>query len=98
MIRHVLLARFRPDADEAAIDGFLAAVRAVRVDGLLSLTCGRDAGLRPGTWDYAVVADLVDEAAYRRYDEDPAHRRIREEMAPGLIAAAERVQIVVPGA
>lgn len=97
MIRHVLLARFVPGAADEDVDAFIAAVRAVQVEGLLSLTCGRDAGLRAGNWDYAVVADLADETAYQRYDEDPAHRRIREELAPGLLAAAERVQLVLDG-
>jgi hypothetical protein len=73
VIRHVVLARFKPGVTDDQVDAFVTAMRAVRVDGLRSLTCGRTAALRPGGWDYALVADLDDEDAYLRYDNDAAH-------------------------
>jgi hypothetical protein len=80
MIRNVVVGRLRPDADPALVDRALTEIAMLRVDGLARLVCGRDAGLREGNWDYGIVADLLDEAAYRRYDEDEEHNRIRREL------------------
>ena len=93
MIRHVVLARFKPGVPADEVDAFITAMREVHVDGLRSLTCDRTAALRPGGWDYALVADFDDEDAYLRYDNDAAHARIREELAPGLLAEAARAQL-----
>lgn len=97
MIRHVVLVRFVDGADERLVAEFMDRMQAVHVEGLRSLTLGLDLGLRDGNWDYALVADLDDEDAYRRYDGAPEHLRIREEMGAGLFAAAARVQYEVPG-
>ena len=93
MIRHVVLARFREGVADAQIDAFIDAMRAVHVDGMQSISCGRAVGLRPGGWDYALVADFDDEDAYRRYDEAPDHVRVREELAPPLVMEAARAQL-----
>lgn len=95
MIRNVLLGRLRPQADLRSLDDGLAALRRLRIDGLIRLDCGRDAGLREGAWDYAVTADLADEAAYRRYDEDEEHNRIRAELLGPVSEQVARVQFVV---
>jgi hypothetical protein len=93
VIRHVVLARFRDGVSDEEVDAFLDAMRRVWVDGQRSLSCDRAAGLRPGGWDYALVADFDDDDAYRRYDEDPEHRRVREELAPALVLEAARAQL-----
>ena len=93
MIRHVVLARFREDASDDEIDAFITAMQRVHVDGMRSISCGRTAALRPGGWDYALVADFDDEGAYLRYDEAPDHLRVREELAPTLVVEAARAQL-----
>ena len=95
MIRNVVVARLRPGADETLLDQGLAALRALRIDGLLRLDCGRDAGLREGSWGYAVTADLADETAYRRYDDDEEHNRIRRELLAPVSEQIVRVQFLV---
>ena len=95
MIRNVVMGRLREDADLALLEAGLAGLRALRIDGLLRLECGRDAGLRTGNWDYAITADLADEAAYRRYDEDDEHNRLRREMFGPVSEQIVRVQFVV---
>lgn len=94
MIRNVVLGRLHADADAALLEQGLAALRELRIDGVVRLECGRDAGLRDGNWDYAVTADIVDEAAYRRYDEDEEHNRIRRELLGPVSAQVVRVQFV----
>jgi hypothetical protein len=95
MIRNVVLGRLHPGADLARLEAGLAALAQLRVEGLLRLECGRDAGLREGGWDYAVTADLVDESAYRRYDEDEEHNRIRAELLGPVSEQVARVQFVL---
>ena len=99
MIRNVVMGRLHPDADLEQLEAGLAGLRALcgdgGIEGLVSLTCGRDAGLREGNWDYAVTADLVDEQAYVRYDEDEQHNRIRRELLGPLSEQIVRVQFVV---
>jgi hypothetical protein len=92
MIRNVVLGRLKPDADPALLDEALAGMENLAVDGLLEIRLGRDAGLRPGNWDYAITADLADADAYRRYDEDEEHNRIRREMFAVVSAEIARLQ------
>jgi hypothetical protein len=94
MIRNVVMGRLRADADLGLLDAGLAGLRALSIEGLLALECGRDAGLRAGNWDYAITADLVDEQAYRRYDEDEEHNRLRREMFGPVSEQIVRVQFV----
>ena len=98
MIRNVVMGRLHPDADRGQLEAGLAGLRALcidgQIDGLVSLDCGADAGLREGNWDYAVTADLVDEQAYRRYDEDEEHNRIRRELLGPVSEQIVRVQFV----
>jgi len=99
MIRNVVMGRLRPDADLDLLEAGFAGLRALcadaRIEGLLTLECGRDAGLRDGNWDYAITADLADEQAYRRYDEDDEHNRLRRENFGPVSEQIVRVQYVV---
>jgi hypothetical protein len=95
MIRNVVMGKLRAGADTAVLDEALAAMRALRVDGMTRLDCGADARLRDGTWDYAITADFVDDAAYRRYDGDEEHNRIRRELFGPVSEQVARVQFVV---
>lgn len=89
------MGRLRPGADPARLDEGLQELRGLTIEGLVALRCGRDAGLRAGTWDYAITADLADVAAYRRYDEDPEHDRIRRDLLVPVTEEMVRVQFVV---
>lgn len=95
MIRNVVMGRLRPDADLTLLEAGLTGLRALDIEGLVSLECGRDAGLREGNWDYAITADLTDEAAYRRYDEDEEHNRLRRESFGPVSEQIVRVQFLV---
>ena len=73
----------------------LAALKGIRTPGLLSITVGRDLGLRQGNWDVAVVTDLANEGSYRIYDTDAEHNRVRRDLVAPLIEAIERCQFKV---
>ncbi|SDQ63576.1 Dabb family protein [Quadrisphaera sp. DSM 44207] len=92
MIRNVVLGRLHPDVPAARVEEALAALARVRVDGLLEMRVGRDAGLRAGTWDYAITVDLADADAYRRYDQDEEHDRVRRELFDPISEQIARAQ------
>lgn len=95
MIRNVVLGRLHPDADRARIAAALRAVEELGVEGTLHVRAGLDAGLREGGWDYAITGDFVDVEAYRRYDLDEEHNRLRREEFGPLSAEIARVQLVL---
>ena len=95
MIRNVVLGRLHPDADPALLAEGLAGVEGLGLDGMVDVRTGRDAGLRPGNWDYAITVDLADVDAYTRYDEDEGHNRLRREVFGPLSAEIVRVQFEV---
>ena len=51
--------------------------------------------MREGNWDLVIVADFVDVAAYRGYDEDAAPNRWRARLAP-LVEQIARAQFELP--
>jgi hypothetical protein len=92
VIRNVVLGRLQEGADVGRLDEALAAMLQLQVDGLTEIRAGRDRGLRPANWDYAITVDLVDVDAYRRYDEDEEHNRIRREYFGPLSVEIARCQ------
>jgi Stress responsive A/B Barrel Domain len=95
VIRHAALLRFKDGTPAEDVEAVAAALRGVATGGLLALTVGRDAGLREGNAGLAIVADFADEAAYRAYDEDAEHNRIRRELLAPILDRAERCQFRV---
>jgi hypothetical protein len=95
MIRNVVLGKLRAGVDPAEIGPALAAIVALDPDGLLECHVGRDLRLRDGSWDFAITSDFVDEQAYRVYDQDAEHNRVRREMFGPLCTEIARVQFEV---
>lgn len=91
MIRNVVMVKLRPDHDPAEVESLHHGFRSLNCPGTLAYTLGSDAGLRPDNWSFAIVADFVDEASYRAYDEDPEHNRLRSLLAP-MAETVARVQ------
>jgi Stress responsive A/B Barrel Domain len=95
MIRNVVVGRLHPGVEIDAIEPGLAAIVALEVPGLLDCRVGRDLRLREQSWDFAITSDFVDEVAYRNYDTDVEHNRIRREMFAPLCREIARVQFTV---
>ncbi len=96
VIRNVVTVKLRPDADAGRVEELIEAFRQMDCPGTLSYSVGRDAGMREGNWSLAIVADFTDAEAYRAYDADGEHNRLRGELAP-LAEAISRVQLDLPG-
>jgi hypothetical protein len=97
VIRNVVLAKLVDGYDADEVAEIQQGLRALDCPGTVRYTIGTDAGLREGNWDFVIVADFADEAAYRGYDEDAEHNRLRARLAP-LVAQIARAQFVVPDA
>lgn len=94
MIRNVVMVSLKPDADAAQVAAIQDGFRALNCPGTVSYTLGDDLGLREGGWSFAIVADFIDEAAYRGYDLDEEHNRLRAQLAP-MMADVARVQFAL---
>jgi len=94
VIRNVVMGRLRPDVSRETIEKALAAIVALDPAGCLDLRVGVDAGLREGNWSFSIVGDFVDEDAYRTYDLDEEHNRIRREMFAPISEEIARIQFV----
>ncbi|MCL4313049.1 MAG: Dabb family protein [Actinobacteria bacterium] len=91
MIRSVAVFRLKDGVPAERISEILSALFSLEIEGAI-VTGGEDLGLRGGNAHFAVVTDLVDEEAYRRYDEDPEHNRIRRELVNPVAESIERCQ------
>ena len=98
MLRNVVVGRLRDGRDPARLDEALAAIAALDLPGLVSMRVGRDLRLREGGWSFAITNDWTDEDAYRGYDLDEEHNRVRREMFAPLCEQIVRVQFALPDA
>jgi hypothetical protein len=102
MIRNVVVGRLRQAADERQraadqemLRQGLAELAALRFPGLLAVHAGVDEGLREGGWDFAITNDWADADAYRGYDLDEEHNRIRRDVFAAICADTARVQFEI---
>jgi hypothetical protein len=89
MIRHIVLVRFRPEIDEAAIAALFDAIRAVQplVPGIVDVASGRSLELErlEKGFRHGFVVEFADRAALDAYQNHPDHRRA----GARLVEAAE---------
>jgi signal transduction histidine kinase len=102
VIRNVVVGRLRPAgdtaqqaADAALLQEGLAGIAALRCPGMLAMSVGTDLGLRDSGWDFAVTNDWQDADAYRVYDQDEEHNRLRREIFAQICQDIARVQFQV---
>ncbi len=86
MIRHVVLVRFKPDAD---VDAVFTALKALqdKIDGIIAISAGRDSspeGLQRGN-THGFTVDFRDAAARDTYLPHPEHQKV----GAMVVAAAE---------
>ena len=77
-----MLFRWNADTGAAHVDAIEAELRAMLagLDMVRGWTLGRDAGLREGNADMALMVDFDDADGFRRYAADAGHRRILDEL------------------
>jgi len=95
VIRNVVLGRLKAGVDLADVEPALEAIVALRPDGLVDCRVGVDLRLRAESWDFAITSDFENEQAYRAYDQEAEHNRIRRELFGPLCEQIVRVQFEV---
>jgi hypothetical protein len=94
MIRNVVMVHLRAGHDRTEAADLMDRFAALDCPGTVAYTIGADAGFREGNWSFAIVADFVDADAYRRYDADEEHNRLRARLKP-MVEQIARVQFEV---
>ncbi|MBE3002072.1 Dabb family protein [Nocardiopsis sp. HNM0947] len=97
-LRHIALFRWQDGVDDAQIaevERLLGALPAA-VPELRSYSFGRDAGVSEGAFDFAVVADVDDEAGFVAYRDHPDHQAALAVIRP-LLADRAAIQYPLPG-
>lgn len=95
MFRHVVLFRWKPGTDPAALAALERALAELpaQVPEIRTYRFGRDAGLVTGNFDFAIVADFADEAAWRRYVDHPAHQKLVAERVRPIVLERAAAQV-----
>lgn len=97
MIRHVVMFKFRDDADEAQRQAVHDAIATMpEATGVTEkYTIGPDLDLADGNFDFAVVGDFADQAAYLIYRDHPEHQRIVFDIIRPAIADRAAIQFEI---
>jgi hypothetical protein len=95
VFRHVVLFRWKPGTPAAELTALERALAELpgQVAEIRSYRFGRDAGLFPGNFDFAIVAEFADEAAWRRYVDHPAHQKLVAEHVRPIVLERAAAQV-----
>ncbi len=90
MIRHVVLFQFADDTTVEQIDDYEQSLvdYVATLQGVEDYVIGRDARINPGTYDFSIVAEFSDEAAFREYFDGARHKEIQRNTASMIVAKA----------
>jgi quinol monooxygenase YgiN len=90
VIRHVVLFQFTDDTTVEQIDDYERSLvdYVATLDGVQSYLIGRDARINPGTYDFSIIAEFADEAAFRAYFDGARHKEIQRTTAAMIAAKA----------
>lgn len=94
MIRHVVMFRWNDhvtDADVAALSAALDGLPAA-IPEIVTYRHGRDVGLAPTNFGYAVTADFASVDDFAIYRDHPEHQRVIAEHITGHVAERTAVQ------
>jgi len=95
MIRNVVLFSVKDGTQPQQVEAIARAMKAITFAGCSRWEMGRDLNLRAGNMPYAFIAEFADEAAYRAYDTNEEHNRIRRELLAPIVERIERFQYLV---
>lgn len=94
-LRHVVLLRWRTDADPKAVANTLHMICkfALSFPGVRANVAEPDLGIVDGNWDACLMVDFQDCATWRRYMEDPRHIQLVTERLRPLLDERAAVQV-----
>jgi Stress responsive A/B Barrel Domain len=95
VIRHVVLVRFKPDADISKVFAALKALQG-KIDGIIAITAGADSspeGLQRGN-THGFTVDFVDAAARDAYLPHPEHQKVGAMIVAASVGGVDGVTVV----
>lgn len=94
MIRHVAMFRWVQGTTDEQVQEVLVALGQLpaAIPQLRRYRVGPDVGLVDGNWDFAVVADVDDAAAWLAYLRHPAHQEVINGLLAPMVAERAAVQ------
>jgi hypothetical protein len=94
-LRHMVLIRFTEGTGDDQIAAFATGLDSLpgQIDQIRSYEHGRDAGIRPGSWDYGLVAEFDSPGDFLAYLEHPAHKAVVRDLLDPISAERTSVQI-----
>ena len=97
MIMNVVTFRWAADVTKLDVDALMEELAALpeQIPALSSYRFGSDAGLRPESGDFAIVATLPDRASLAAYIEDPMHMQVAARLRR-MASSRTAVQVELP--
>ena len=94
MIRHVVVFRWNESVTDADLTAMAAALDALpaAIPQIVAYRHGRDLGLNPANFEYAIVADFANADDFATYRDHPEHQRFIAEHITGRVAERTAVQ------
>jgi hypothetical protein len=94
MFRHVALFNWTPEATEEQKERVVTELGRLPalIPSLRAYNLGRNAGINPGSYQFALVADFDDLDGYLAYRDNPEHRAIIEEHVTPIVAQRAATQ------
>lgn len=92
--RHVVLFRWTEGTTTGQQDEVAARLAELpgRIPEIRSYSLGVDAGVNPGSFEFAVVADFADRESYLVYRDHPEHRAVIDQYIKPIIAERAAIQ------
>jgi hypothetical protein len=97
MIRHIVLMTLRPDADPAAAQEIVEALRGLPavIPAIRDYQAGVDLGISSGNATVAATSTFDDEAGYLEYRDHPAHREVIERLIDPVRESRAAIQFAI---
>jgi hypothetical protein len=94
MIRHVVMFRFADIVTDAEVDALSSALDALpaAIPEISVYHHGRDLGLHPANYAYAIVAEFASADDFATYRDHPEHQRFIADHITGKVADRAAVQ------
>ena len=94
MLRHVAVFTWRAGTTAEQVLAFSEGLAELppQIPEIRAYRFGPDVGIADGNGDFALVADLDDEDAWRSYQRHPAHQRFTAERATPIVERRHAVQ------
>lgn len=90
--------RFTAAVEETFVERMHAAVAdmAASIPEVLASSSGRDVSGKPENYDYAIILDFADHAAYERYRVHTAHKALIDAFMKSRAIDKVRIQLEIP--